>query len=814
MNPNAIYRVMLTVCGVLFFVSLQAQMDISGDWVGKVYDQNSSWYYELSLVKTGPNTYFGLDSFCLEQKTNKMPLPVGFTVKQALVATFNNGVVVYSDVKNMGQNFPQVVENLRLVKDGDSSAIVNNNPATAQRKVFLKRVSMDLSPALAAIVTANKAAIVANTITDSTLEIESITYKSSNNNSVLRYNDHGQMTIKLRNHAGRDLSNIQVSAVTAEGVNGLIGYDHFNGNLNLAKNSENTFNAPVNTNFSVPRDSVHFTMSFKYNGFTVQRPFALATESYFTTSEVSVPAYTSPRMQAVSGYYGFLNGPFTDVAKSLDGLAAGGDKMAAMWKAVFLSMGYGGFTIDEDKGYAIGRTCIKTVEEKARNGDGEALFLMFYACQMGLEGEDARALAVNFLEKSAKAGFKPAIYDYALQFTQHREYAAAFKYLNQAYAAGVKKAANVIGYMYERGLAVANDNDSAIAWYKTGMAFGDPDAVLWYAKLVAKGHDNSPPDINKALAISNEAAAKNCTDAMIFNGETFLDGKQGVARSIPTAIKWFRAGADEGDRQAMLALGETYLVDAPGIVKDERSALFWIKKAAELGSPKAMVMLARFYNDGTVGEKDIIAARCWYNQAVLKGFARQDNTGLEAQAETFMNFWKYADFSPSYIYVNEYGQKVADGDDGLMNGMVSGLFGAMGAYYSNHQELINGLEFICKRNGHKIYGGTISSSLVSNLELHQGQIINIKAYGVISTGMFSGAANADGLGPNWPEYRIIKDIPCSAVMGAVKDAKWQFIGQHAFYTAPKDGPMVLALNAIDYRNYKGYFDLVIDVPEN
>lgn len=849
MNPNAISRALLTVCGVLFFGLLQAQwgkavvggavlggafaagkakqnnnklpdaptsdiQDISGDWVGKVYDQNSSWYYELSLTKTGPNTYVGLDSFCLEEKKNNVPLPVGFSVKQTLTATFNNGILVYSNVQNIGQNFPQVVENLRIVKDKDSSAIVNNNPATAQRKVFLKRVSMSLSPALAAMVTANKAAVIANTITDSTLEIESITYNSSNNNSILRYNDHGQMSIRLRNHAGRDLGNIQVSATTAEETNGLIGYDHFNGNLNLAKNSENTFNAAVNTNFSVPRDSVHFTLSFKYNGFTVQRSIALATESYFKTSEVSVPAYTSPRMQAVSGYYGFLNGPFADVAKPLDALSAGGDKMATMWKAVFLSMGYGGFKIDEDQGYAIGKTSIRAVEDKARNGDGEALFLMFYACQMGLEGEDARALAVNFLEKSARAGFKPAIYDYALQYTQHRDYASAFKYLNQAYQSGVKKAAEVIGYMYERGLATANDNDSAIAWYKTGMAFGDPDAVLWYAKLIARGHDNNPPDVNKALTLSTEAAAKNCTDAMIFNGETFLDGKQGVARNIPAAIKWFRAGADQGDRQAMLALGETYLVDAPGIVKDERSALFWIKKAAELGSPKAMVVLARFYNEGTVGEKDIIAARYWYNQAVLKGFARQDNTGLEAQAETFMNFWKYADFSPSYIYVNEYGEKVGDGDDGLMNGMVSGLFGAMGAYYSNHQELINGLEFICKRNGYKIYGGTVSSNLVSTLVLRQGQIINIRAYGVISTGMFSGAANADGLGPNWPEYRIIKDIPCSAVMGAVKDAKWQFIGQHAFYTAPKDGPLVLALNAIDYRNYKGYFDLVIQVPEN
>ena len=850
MKRNLI-RVPFTLAGLCLFVSIQAQMnnavkggliiggaallaskmkknnnpkqpdyppsdilDISGTWEGTVSDQNSTWYYQLSLSKTGPNTYTGLDSFQLKEKRNNAPIPVGYNLKQTLTGNYNNGVLVYTNVKNVDQpNFPLVTEQLKLVKDKDSSVIVNNNPAGANRKIYLKRTSMAPAPTLVKAVEANKAAIAAAAITATSLEIESISYTASNNSPVLKYNDHGQMTIKLRNHSGSDLNNVQLSANTDEPVNGLIGYDHFNGNINLAKNSENSFSGPVTTNFSVPRDSLHFTMHFQFNGFTVDRKFALATESYYKTTAVNVPAYSSPRLQAVSGYYGYLNAPYSDVAQSVNALAAGGDKLATMWKAVFLSMGYGGYRIDEDQGYAIGKTCIHSVEDKARGGDGEALYLMYYACQMGLEGEDARALSTNFLEKSAMAGFKPAVYDYALQFTQRRDYASAFKYLQKSYGMGVKKAAEVIGYMYERGLSVPNDNDSAIAWYKTGMAFGDPDATLLYARLVAKGYDNTPPDVNKALTLSGAAAAKNCTDAMIFNGELYLDGKQGVARSIPTAIKWFKTGAEQGDRQAMLALGETYLVDAPGIVKDERSGLFWIKKAAELGSPKAMVVLARFYNEGTVGEKNTIAGRYWYNQAVLNGYARQDATGLNAQAESFMNFWKYADFSPSYIYVNEYGEKVADGDDGLMNGMVSGLFGAMGSYYSNHQELINGLEFICKKNGYKIYGGTVSSSFVSNLNLRQGQTIHIRAYGIISTGMFSGAANADGLGPNWPEYRVIKDIPCSAVMGAVKDARWQFIGQNAFYTAPRDGAFMLALNAIDYQNYKGYFDLVIRVPE-
>ena len=65
---------------------------------------------------------------------------------------------------------------------------------------------------------------------------------------------------------------------------------------------------------------------------------------------------------------------------------------------------------------------------------------------------------------------------------------------------------------------------------------------------------------------------------MVFLGTKYFDGVQGVAKSMPSAIKWFKAGADLGNRKAMLALGMTYLSDEPGIVKDEHSGLFWIKK--------------------------------------------------------------------------------------------------------------------------------------------------------------------------------------------------------------------------------------------
>ena len=338
--------------------------------------------------------------------------------------------------------------------------------------------------------------------------------------------------------------------------------------------------------------------------------------------------------------------------------------------------------------------------------------------------------------------------------------------------------------------------------------------MLAMANLYAAGFENTEPDIKKALSLAETAAAKNCSKAMLFLGKIYADGKQGIAKNMVTAVKWLKAGTDLGDRQAMLALGETYLFNNIGIQKDIHTGMFWIKKAAEDGSGEAMVILGDAYNKGTLVEKNIIAGRYWYNQAVLSGYAQADETGLNAGRESFSNFWKYADFSPSYVYVDEGGHYVRDGDDGFTNGMITGTFAAMSSYYGNQQQLIDGLEYMSKKDGYKIYGGTVSSSFASNLYLKQGQTINIKSYGIISTGMMSGAANADGLGNAWAEYRKVRSIPCSAVMAAVKNGEWQFIGQSAAYTAPKDGPLLLALNAIDYMNYKGYFDIVVRVPDN
>ncbi len=226
---------------------------------------------------------------------------------------------------------------------------------------------------------------------------------------------------------------------------------------------------------------------------------------------------------------------------------------------------------------------------------------------------------------------------------------------------GAKKAASNVKNHVRGRLFCRKNADSAVAWYQKGIAFGDPAAMVNMALLYSSGFGDTPPDINRALELVARAADKNYTPAMIFAGTVYFNGRQGKAQNIPAAIKWFKRAADLGDENGMLRLGIAYLADnIPGVVRDEASAYFWIKRAAEAGDPNAMKVLANFYSEGKVAEKNIIREGI----GIIKPFcsARRKGKGKTSMrpGRRFANFWKYADFSPSYVYVNDYNEVVGD----------------------------------------------------------------------------------------------------------------------------------------------------------
>jgi hypothetical protein len=60
----------------------------------------------------------------------------------------------------------------------------------------------------------------------------------------------------------------------------------------------------------------------------------------------------------------------------------------------------------------------------------------------------------------------------------------------------------------------------------------------------------------------------------------------------------------------------------------------------------------------------------------------------------------------------------------------------------------------------------------------------------------------------------VPNLPTSAVIGKIGNSPWQFVGRRAQITAASAGPLALALNAKDFMNYKGHFDVVVEVPDD
>jgi TPR repeat protein len=784
--------------------------DLSGVWEGVGNPQGYSVFVERYFQKSAGDMYSGITILHWRKAGDNTPYlsssPAIRTVKKAFIGRFDGNVFSETEVDTV-ESTPTSGGMLGSgkVQFANSNGTPELRPVNNAQGTTLRFISATFPDRYKRYL-----------INESTFRINNIDYTIPDGTRRIKYNDRIQLTVSLSNGAPVNFKNLTARLTTSEAQNGLENDQDMKANFNLGRNSDRSYGIRILTNFAVPPDSLHFTLTISSGDVPiVQRSFAVATEPFFKTDKVVLSETANARMKAVDNYYGTFNTPYAEVVPPLNNLALSGDKLALMWKAIFTYKGNGGYKADEGQAADLAKQALDRVESGARMGDAEALYLMFYACRLGFEGPGAVAYAEDFLEKSADAGFKPAVYDYGLLAHKKKDYETAFSYFVRSYGLGVRKAASNIGTLYEGGNAVGKDVDSAYAWYQKGVAFGDPAAMVNLAMLYSTGFGDTPPDINKGLALATRAADDNYTAAMMFAGNVYLNGKQGKAQDIPLAIKWFKRAADLGDAGGMLHLGVAYLADnVPGVTRDEASGLFWIKRSAELGDAGAMKILSRMYYEGMATDKNVIRARYWYNQAVQLGAAQMERKDIEASREDFNNFWRNADFSPSYVYVNSYNEVVGDSGPDFFGGMIGGFLGSFMQRYANMQEQINGLEFIQQKNGYRIYGGTVSSYCLSGLNLKQGETVSIKAYGIISTGMMSGSANADGLGDAWAEYRIVPTIPCSAMMAQIKDGNWQFVGQRASFTATKEGPLVFAVNGIDARNYKGYFDLVIQVPEN
>lgn len=91
----------------------------------------------------------------------------------------------------------------------------------------------------------------------------------------------------------------------------------------------------------------------------------------------------------------------------------------------------------------------------------------------------------------------------------------------------------------------------------------------------------------------------------------------GVEQNLATAMQWYRAAADQGDRDSKLALAQ--LLEEGAALQDRALALSLYQELATTGSTKAAIRLASLHFRGVGTAQDYVAAAQWFVRAAKAG---------------------------------------------------------------------------------------------------------------------------------------------------------------------------------------------------
>ena len=269
------------------------------------------------------------------------------------------------------------------------------------------------------------------------------------------------------------------------------------------------------------------------------------------------------------------------------------------------------------------------LRKAAKQGNGEAEYLLGMAYYEGLGVSQNWDEARNWLAKSVEHGYPNAMYQ--------------------------------LGFMYHYGIGTEPNIMKALELYTNSQDLGYGKAMKMLGKVYHTG-ELGVSDENRSLHFYEESFDKlyeqaienNIVEAQYEIANSYMDG-EGVPQDYQQAIEWYRRAESNGFAPASNALGVCYcrgmgvhsdlekgfelqLKSAQndcriaqwntaynyfhglGTLIDIKEGYNWMLKAANGGIAPAQCALGKYYGSGKNGlEKDLTQSKRWYKQAVSSG---------------------------------------------------------------------------------------------------------------------------------------------------------------------------------------------------
>ena len=182
-----------------------------------------------------------------------------------------------------------------------------------------------------------------------------------------------------------------------------------------------------------------------------------------------------------------------------------------------------------------------------------------------------------------------------------------------------------LGWMYEDGRGVEQDDEAAVFWYEQAVGQGHAIAQCNLGWMYEYGRGVKQDD-EQAVFWYEQAAGQGHARAQCNLGGIYQYGR-GVEQDDEQAVFWYEQAAGQGYASAQCNLGWMYQYGR-GVEQDDEPAVFCYEQAAGQGHVRAQFNLGWMYQYGRGIEQDDEQAVFWYEQAADQGYAQaQFNLG-------------------------------------------------------------------------------------------------------------------------------------------------------------------------------------------
>jgi hypothetical protein len=229
-------------------------------------------------------------------------------------------------------------------------------------------------------------------------------------------------------------------------------------------------------------------------------------------------------------------------------------------------------------------------------------------------------------QTATAAGADTAALDEAVASYNAGEYANALAKFQDLAGRGNTAAMGWLGWLYEQGQGVSQDEKEAARWYHYCAKKGDAYCQLALGRALAHGRGIAQ-DPARAVEWYRRSAEQGWAEAQVTLGDAYESG-DGVEQDYGEAVRWYRAAAEQNHAGAQYALGVMY-ERGNGVDKDLAQAAAWYRKAAEQGHADAQNNLGYAYEHGNGVDRNPAEALAWYRKAAEQGHVTaQVNLGL------------------------------------------------------------------------------------------------------------------------------------------------------------------------------------------